>query len=90
MRTMTVFVLTCQGKSGESEDVSLDVEDVFTTKTAAKEKLRKRKEEIKEYYEESYSGDYEIAFDDPTLFSITSCSSCVWDELLITEKEISI
>lgn len=88
MRTMKVFVLTEQEfKDGDSY---LDVKDVFTTKTAAKEKLCERKEELKEWYEDNCPDGYTISDEDPILFSISSNSSDRWNELLITEKEISI
>lgn len=83
-----VFVLTSQEKMGDSEEVTLTVEGVFATKTAAKERLRKRRAEIIGFFEETFLSDFAISFDDPILFSITACSSCVWNELLITEKKI--
>lgn len=87
---MKVFVLTEQGQGGENNEVTLNVADVFSTKTAAKECLRERRGEIISFYESEYDGDYEISFDDPVLFSITCKSSCVWNELSITEKDIKL
>lgn len=83
---MKVFVLTEQEfKDG---NCYLDVSDVFTTKTAAKEKLCERKEELREWFEDNFPSVWSISDEDSVLFSISSNSSDRWNELLITEKEI--
>lgn len=88
MRTMKVFVLTQQGRDSQ-DNVKLDVIGVYSTKTAAKEKMIEKQREILDHYEEYFPDEYSQYEEG---FSINWGCTCddypVFDELLITEKEV--
>ena len=54
----------------------------------AKEMLAYKKQEVLESYEQAFSGEYEVSEDHPTLFEITLKNEYIWEQLLITEKEV--
>lgn len=84
-----VFVLTQQGVD-KLDNVTLDILGVFTTKTAAKELFKKKRAEIREFYETEYEEEPKYEDEDGfyTSWSISCEDSRVFDELLITEKVI--
>lgn len=86
MKKQKVFVFT-ELYSNES-DTEVNVLGVYTTKTMAKEMLAYKKQEVLESYEQAVSGEYEVSEDHPTLFEITLKNECIWEQLLITEKEV--
>lgn len=86
MKKQKVFVFT-ELYSNES-DTEVNVLGVYTTKTKAKEMLAAKKQEVLESYEQAVSGEYEVSEDHPTLFEITLKNEYIWEQLLITEKEV--
>ena len=87
MKTMKLFVLT-ELSQKDNERPNVEVLDVFTTKTAAKERLDERKEELKNDYEKNYPDGWDVDTDFPHWFEIYAESEYDWTELLITEKEL--
>lgn len=61
---------------------------VYTTKTKAKEMLADKKQKVLESYDQAFCGEYEVPEDHPTLFEITHKNEYIWEQLLITEKEV--
>ena len=86
MRKQIVFVLT--ELYGNESDTEVNVLGVYTTKTKAKEMLAEKKQKVLESYEQSFCGEYEVSDDHPTLFEITNKNEYIWEQLLITEKEV--
>lgn len=86
MKKQKVFVFT--ELYGNDSDTEVNVLGVYTTKTKAKEKLAAKKQEVLESYEQAFSGEYEVSEDHPTLFEITLKNEYIWEQLLITEKEV--
>lgn len=88
MRTLKVFILTQQGRDDNDQD-KLIILGAYSTKTAAKEKMREVQEELLHNYQENYPDEYEEYEEG---FGINWGISCkdfpVFDELLITEKEV--
>ena len=82
-----VFVLTHMYRTNENDTV-LDVVAVLSTMTKAKELFAEEKEKIAAEYEEEFPDDWEVYDNFPTLYGVTCKSEEVWDELLITEKEV--
>ena len=84
-----VFVLTRQGRDN-LDNITLDILGVFTTKTAANELFKQKREEIRKYYEDKY--EQEPSYEDEqgvcVNWSISLEDAPVFDELLITEKVI--
>lgn len=81
-----VYVVTAMFRR---DDTVLRVEGVYSTKTRAKEKLAKLRDNTLDEYKEKYDEDeYEISTDFPTLFEITHTEEEIWDEILVTEKVI--
>ena len=87
MKKQIVFVLTELYSADDNIDVN--VLGVFTTKTAAKEKLAEKRRNVLESYEQAFCGEYEVSEDHPTLFEITHKNEYIWEQLLITEKELA-
>ena len=86
MKKQKVFVFTELYRN--DSDTEVNVLGVYTTKTKAKEKLAAKKQEVLESYEQAFSGEYEVSEDHPTLFEITLKNEYIWEQLLITEKEV--
>lgn len=85
MRTLKVFVLTEQNHA--DHETSLEV-SVYSTKTAAKQVLLQRKDEVLERFEEECGTEWEVYESRPTFWGISSTDDDVWTELLITETEV--
>ena len=73
---------------GNDSDTEVNVLGVYTTKTMAKEMLAYKKQDVLESYEQAFSGEYEVSEDHPTIFEITLKNEYIWEQLLITEKEV--
>lgn len=73
---------------GNDSDTEVNVLGVYTTKTMAKDMLAYKKQEVLESYEQAFSGEYEVSEGHPTLFEITLKNEYIWEQLLITEKEV--
>lgn len=86
MKKQKVFVFT--ELYGNDSDTEVNVLGVYTTKTMVKEMLAYKKQEVLESYEQAFSGEYEVSEDHPTLFEITLKNEYIWEQLLITEKEV--
>ena len=88
MRTLKVFVLTQQGRDNQDQN-TLEVVGVYSTKTAAEEKFKEKQEDIRQFYDLEYPEEYD-EYDEGFMVGWgCSCNnSPVYDELLITEKEV--
>lgn len=88
MRTLKVFVLTRQGRDIQDQN-TLEVIGVYSTKTAAKAKFKEKQEDIRQFYDLNYPEEYE-EYDEGVMVGWgCSCNNFpVYDELLITEKEV--
>lgn len=68
----------------------MEIIGVFSAKTKAKERMKERQKEILDSYEEDHPGEYSQYEEG---FGVTWGVSCdnapVFDELLITEKEVN-
>lgn len=84
-----VYVLTRQGRNN-LDKITLEVLGVFTTKTAANELFKQKREEIRKSYTENYVDEpsYEDEEGVCVSWSISLEDHPVFDELLITEKII--
>lgn len=51
--------------------------------------LAEKKQKVLESYEQAFCGEYEVSEDHPTLFEITHKNEYIWEQLLITEKELA-
>lgn len=87
MANKKVFVLT-ETSQKDNERPTVKIFGVYTTKTAAKEKLDERKEELINDYEEKYPSCWDIDTDFPHWFEIYAQNEFDWTELLVTEKEL--
>lgn len=61
---------------------------MFSTKTAAKAELLRKKDEILEDFKEECGKDWEVYENHPTFWAISSTFDDVWTELLVTETEV--
>ena len=86
MKKQKVFVFT--ELYGNDSDTEVNVLGVYTTKTMAKEMLAYKNQDVLESYEQAFSGEYEVSEDHPTIFEITLKNEYIWEQLLITEKEV--
>lgn len=86
MKKQKVFVLVQNGHDVQDNSI-VDVIGVYSTKTAAKERMAVEEGEILDYYNEEYPDDYEVT---EVKEESSWCCSCkdspIYDELLITEK----
>lgn len=88
MKKQKVFVLVQHGNDNQDYS-SVDVIGVFRTKTAAKERMEDKKADILHFYHEEYPDNYEVTEDKDESSWCCSCKdSPMFDELLITEKEV--
>ena len=86
MKKQKVFILL-QHAVDNQDNSCVDVGGVYTTKTAAKEKMAEVADAILDFYKEEYPDNYEVYEDnDESLWSCSCKDSIVFDELLITEK----
>ena len=82
-----VFVVTKVSRDNDN-DTKLSVVLVASTITKAKEKFAELKEDILNYYKEEFPDNFEIGDDYPTLWNVSCKDEEIWDELMITEKEV--
>nr|DAU30940.1 MAG TPA: hypothetical protein [Caudoviricetes sp.] len=88
MKKQKVFVLVQHGNDNQDYS-SVDVAGVFHTKTAAKERMQEKKDEILGFYKEEYPDNYEVTEDEEEASWCCSCKdSPMFDELVLTEKEV--
>lgn len=90
MRTMKVFVLVKWGRTANSETPLMEVVGVYSTKTAAKEKLAEQREQIREFFADEYEGEDVEEYGEYNIdnWGIQVNDFPVFQELLITEKEV--
>ena len=68
---------------------SVNVIGVYSTKTAAKERMEEEEDNILNFYKEEYPDNYEVYEDkDESSWSSSCKDSIMFDELLITESEM--
>lgn len=88
MKKQKVFVLVQNGVDNQ-DNSCVDVVGVFSTKTAAKERMADKKADILHFYHEEYPDNYEVSEDkDESSWSCSCKDSIMFDELLITESEL--
>ena len=88
MKKQKVFILL-QHAVDNQDNSCVDVGGVYTTKTAAKEKMAEVADAILDFYKEEYPDNYEVYEDnDESLWSCSCKDSIMFDELLITESEL--
>ena len=86
MKKQKVFILI-QHAVDVQDNSCVDVGGVYTTKTAAKEKMAEVADAILDFYKEEYPDDYEVTEDkDESSWCCSIKDSTMFDELLITEK----
>lgn len=86
MKKQKVFVLVQNGVDNQ-DNSCVDVVGVFSTKTAAKERMQEKKAEILDFYKEEYPDNYEVTeVKEESSWCCSSKDSPMYDELLITEK----
>ena len=86
MKKQKVFILL-QHAVDNQDNSCVDVGGVYTTKTAAKEKMAEVADAILDFYKEEYPDDYEVTEDkDESSWCCSIKDSTMFDELLITEK----
>lgn len=86
MKKQKVFILL-QHAVDVQDNSCVDVGGVYTTKTAAKEKMAEVADAILDFYKEEYPDDYEVTEDkDESSWCCSIKDSPMFDELLITEK----
>ena len=86
MKKKKVFILL-QHAVDVQDNSCVDVGGVYTTKTAAKEKMAEVADAILDFYKEEYPDDYEVTEDkDESSWCCSIKDSTMFDELLITEK----
>lgn len=89
MKKQKVFVLIKHG--ADNQDYSgVNVIGVYSTKTAAKEKLAEERENIKAFFAEEYEGEDVEEYGENNIenWGIQVEDYPVFQELLITEKEV--
>ena len=88
MKKQKLFILI--GHSVDIQDNScVDVVGVYSTKTAAKEKMAEVENNILDFYENEYPDNYEVTEDEEEASWCCSCKdSPMFDELVLTEKEV--
>lgn len=86
MKKQKVFILLQHGVDNQ-DNSCVDVGGVYTTKTAAKEKMAEVADSILDFYKYEYPDNYEVTEDkEESSWSCSCKDSPVYDELLITEK----
>ena len=90
MKKQKVFILLQHGVDVQ-DNSCVDVGGVYTTKTAAKEKMAEVADAILDFYKEEYPDDYEVTEDkDESSWCCSIKDSTMFDELLITEKIVDV
>lgn len=88
MKKQKVFVLVHHGADNQ-DNSCVEVEGVYSTKTAAKERIAKLADSILEYYMDEYPDNYEVTEDkEESSWSCSCKDSPIFDELVITESEL--
>ena len=88
MKKQKVFVVINHGADNR-DDSSVSVIGVYSTKTAAKERMAEEEDNILDFYKEEYPDNYEVSEDkDESSWSCSCKDSTMFDELLITESEL--
>ena len=86
MKKQKVFILIQHGVDNQ-DNSCVDVVGVYSTKTAAKEKMAEVENNILDFYEDEYPDYYEVTEDkDESSWCCSINDSTMFDELLITEK----
>ena len=88
MKKQKVFVLIKHGADNQDYS-SVNVIGVYSTKTAAKERMAEEEDNILNFYKEEYPDNYEVYEDkDESSWSCSCKDSIMFYELLITESEM--
>ena len=88
MKKQKVFILIQHGVDNQ-DNSCVDVVGVYSTKTAAKEKMEEVENNILDFYEDEYPDYYEVTEDEEEASWCCSCKdSPMFDELVLTEKEV--
>ena len=88
MKKQKVFVLIKHGADNQDYS-SVNVIGVYSTKTAAKERMEEEEDNILNFYKEEYPDNYEVTEDEEEASWCCSCKdSTMFDELVLTEKEV--
>ena len=86
MKKQKVFILIQHGVDNQ-DNSCVDVVGVYSTKTAAKEKMAEVENNILDFYEDEYPDYYEVTEDkDESSWCCSIKDSTMFDELFITEK----
>lgn len=88
MKILRVFVLVKWGRIND-ETPNMEVVGVYSTKTAAKERMSDEKEYIRNFFGEEYEGESTEEYGECNeSWGIQLEDSLVFQELLITEKVV--
>ena len=88
MKKQKVFVLIKHGADNQDYS-SVNVIGVYSTKTAAKERMAEEEDNILDFYKEEYPDNYDVTEDEEEASWCCSCKdSPMFDELVFTEKEV--
>lgn len=86
MKKQKVFILVQHGVDNQ-DNSWVDVIGVYSTKTAAKERMAEEENAILDFYKEEYPDNYEVTeVKEESSWCCSSKDSPMYDELLITEK----
>lgn len=87
MKKQIVFVLT--ELYGNDSDTEVKCFGSLYHQDQGKGNAGREKQKVLESYEQAFCGEYEVSEDHPTLFEITHKNEYIWEQLLITEKEVA-
>ena len=86
MKKQKVFILLQHGVDNQ-DNSCVDVVGVYSTKTAAKEKMAEAADAILDFYKEEYPDGYEVTeYKEESSWCCSGKDSPMYNELLITEK----
>ena len=88
MKKQIVFVLTELYSADDNIDVNV-LGSIHDQDSCQGEAGREETENVLESYEQAFCGEYDVSEDHPTLFEITHKNEYIWEQLLITEKELA-
>lgn len=85
-----VFVLVKWGRTANSETPLMEIVGVYSTKTAAKERMAEEKENLRVFFADEYDGEDFEEYGEYNIenWGIQVTDYPVFQELLITEKVI--
>lgn len=86
MKKEIVFVLT--ELYGNDSDTEVNVLEFIPPRPRQRKCWQRKKQKVLESYEQAFCGEDEVSEDHPTLFEITHKNEYIWEQLLITEKEV--